>query len=42
MRRADAERAKDILAEILYITIATVDDIGCPWTHPYTRLTTNI
>jgi nitroimidazol reductase NimA-like FMN-containing flavoprotein (pyridoxamine 5'-phosphate oxidase superfamily) len=34
MRRADAERAKEILAEILYITIATVDADGCPWNAP--------
>lgn len=34
MRRSDAERAREILAEILYITIATVDAEGRPWNAP--------
>lgn len=34
MRRSDAERAKEILSKILYITIATVDDAGRPWNTP--------
>jgi nitroimidazol reductase NimA-like FMN-containing flavoprotein (pyridoxamine 5'-phosphate oxidase superfamily) len=34
MRRSDAARAKQILSEILYITIATVDAAGRPWNAP--------